>query len=639
MRDEAAEDNVRGVIAELQELDDLGAELSRRARSAGSVLIWRAQQRLFRSVVVRDGRAESTSAISVAGHGAQVVNEDGYTALASRDDLRTEPALALLRQVIETAAAGEKLGLRRAVLPDLDPVRARRLPGEMEAFSRIDLDKVSGRLAELEREVAGRVPGVTLKLAYRADLDAWRVFRSDGTDVLFAMPRCSLSLRATGDGDGSRHGVSAVAFDPNPDVPWSEATVASFLVRAEQAARLARVLPDAPTHPAGSFPLVIDYALAKGLAHEAFGHAAEADGYRSSVLARDGRFRSGERVGADHVSIIDEPLEGDHAWQPFSANGVPPHPGGARRARPPGRGTLRPVVRRARRRAADRRGARRIVPRRAPASDEQHPHSRSPIPRPAPGEFEDYGPEQVRDLLAGAGIFRRHPAVVYLSGYAGGQVNTASGDFVFHCKAIYDLGPDHVRLHQPAIFSGSMFGALESVREAFGPLEAGRHRPLRQVGPERALQRREPLLPRSRPPPSGPVWEGARVRIDPLLDAIRRISAPAARGFATGRSASASPGGSPWASRTARPASAHTPLRMAQSCGARYLLVWEDGKVSRGSPGTAPAGGRHRTRRWSWPAPPPTRTTTRRRCSVRPGSPTSYCWTRRPSRSLAARPT
>jgi TldD protein len=59
---------------------------------------------------------------------------------------------------------------------------------------------------------------------------------------------------------------------------------------------------------------------------------------------------------------------------------------------------------------------------------------------------------------------------VFLSGYAGGQVNTASGDFVFHCKAIYDLSPDRVRLHRPAIFSGSMFGALESVREGFGPL-------------------------------------------------------------------------------------------------------------------------------------------------------------------------
>jgi TldD protein len=67
---------------------------------------------------------------------------------------------------------------------------------------------------------------------------------------------------------------------------------------------------------------VIDYALAKGLAHEAFGHASEADAFRSSILAKDGRFRVGDEVGPAHVSIVDETLPGDHAWQPFSPNGL-----------------------------------------------------------------------------------------------------------------------------------------------------------------------------------------------------------------------------------------------------------------------------------------------------------------------------
>jgi TldD protein len=61
--------------------------------------------------------------------------------------------------------------------------------------------------------------------------------------------------------------------------------------------------------------------------------------------------------------------------------------------------------------------------------------------------------------------------VVFLSGYSGGQVNPASGDFVFNCKAIYRLGRKGISLHKPAIFSGSMFGALNGVREAFGPLK------------------------------------------------------------------------------------------------------------------------------------------------------------------------
>jgi TldD protein len=91
--------------------------------------------------------------------------------------------------------------------------------------------------------------------------------------------------------------------------------------------------------------------------------------------------------------------------------------------------------------------------------------------RPAPGAFEDYDPAAVRQLLVEAGVLARHPRVVFLSGYSGGQVNPATGDFVFNCKAIYVLDRDGIRLHKPAIFSGSMFGALHSIREGFGPLQ------------------------------------------------------------------------------------------------------------------------------------------------------------------------
>jgi len=38
-------------------------------------------------------------------------------------------------------------------------------------------------------------------------------------------------------------------------------------------------------------------------------------------------------------------------------------------------------------------------------------------------------------------------------------------------KAIYVLRENGIQMHKPAIFSGSMFGALHAVREAFGPLK------------------------------------------------------------------------------------------------------------------------------------------------------------------------
>ena len=194
--------------------------------------------------------------------------------------------------------------------------------------------------------------------------------------------------------------------------------------------------------------LVIDYALAKGLAHEAFGHAAEADGFRSSVLARGGRFRTGrpgrgrarvdrrrtegrrsrvaavQRQRADpsrSTRIVDHGRLDEALSDPWSAS-----PGGV------------PLTGAARAESFQSAPLPRMTNIRIEVDD----------PLPAPGRFEDYTPERVRALLEEAGVFRRHPTVIFLSGYSGGQVNTATGDFVFQCKAIYDLSPEGIRFFQ-----------------------------------------------------------------------------------------------------------------------------------------------------------------------------------------------
>jgi TldD protein len=456
------------LIAELDSLTDLSKEMTRRARLRGAFLVWRTQARRVASVQLKSGKVEEVATWSGSGHGAHAMVDDGRTALGSRDELLAEPAIALLEQTIGAAAAAGKLGVAPSLPAELEPVVARAIPDGLDAFDRIDLADVSTRLLELERELMATVPGVKMSLAYQSDLDAWRVFRSDGGDVTFAMPRCVVRFAASSSGD-ARHTVAASVASPNPALYNDPSTIRTLLKRAVSAARLAAALPDAPAHAAGSFPLVIDYALAKGLAHEAFGHASEADGFRSSILAKDGRFRTGDVVGASHVSIIDEPKPSDHAWQPFSASG--------------GRRLPATIVDHGRLGDAltdpwsQARSGSRLT-----NADRAESFRSAPLPRmtnirievdhplPALGDFEDYGPEQVRDLLAQHGVLDRHPRVVFLSGYSGGQVNPATGDFVFNCKAIYVLTPSGVTLHKPAIFSGSMFGALKSIREGFGPL-------------------------------------------------------------------------------------------------------------------------------------------------------------------------
>ncbi len=457
------------MVNELRSLAPLGKELRRKAKTAGVGLIWRAQARQAAQTLVRNGKVESATSNRSTGHGIQLFTEEGRTVLGSRDDFAPGPATCLMERLIHAVKLGDRIGVEATPAAGLVPTQATALPPVLTDFGNIDLPAAGRRLVELEEEIRAAVPGAGVKLSYRTDLDCWRILRSDGTDVLFAMPRCGLSMSASSSGDTGRNSVGASLHHPSPLCPWDDRFVARFLRRSIDAARLAMALPGAPNHEAGSFPLVIDYALAKGLAHEAFGHAAEADGYRSSILAKNGRFDQGRKVGADHVSIIDEPVEGDHAWQPYSASGV-----GRQRTVIVENGVLLHGL-------SDPWSA---VQGGVPLSGAGRAESfrNAPIPRmsnirleldeplPTSGAFEDYGPEEVRDLLAGAGVFRRHKAISFLSGYRGGQVNTASGDFVFNCKAIYKLSETGVELRKPAIFSGSMFGALESIREGFGPL-------------------------------------------------------------------------------------------------------------------------------------------------------------------------
>ena len=421
--------------------------------------------------------------------------------------------------------------------------------------------------------------GVSHRVSYRAELDAWRIRRSDGTDVLFAMPRCALSLRATSSGDGERHGVSAPCFAPGRICSMTPLP-SGFLASRGEAARLARVLPDAPTHPAGSFPLVIDYALAKGLAHEAFGHASEADGFRSSILAREGRFRCGDRVGAENVSIIDEPVADDHAWQPFSANGL-------RRLRATlvDRGRLADGLSdpwSAGPGGVKLTGAARAESfRSAPQPRMTNIRIEVADPLAAPGEFEDYGPEQVRDLLAGAGVFERHSSLAFLSGYTGGQVNTATGDFAFHCKAIYRLSADDVTLYQ----AGDVH-RLDVRRAGVDPRSVrGRYGWTRSVTAESGASRCRPAEGATTSSYSIRIRacfsEGDRLELSPLLEALRtsRADGVGIRDWSIFASESQS---FSLGVKDRQAGNAHTPVTLRGGCSGRYLIVWEDGLVSRG---------------------------------------------------------
>jgi TldD protein len=454
----------------LSQHSDLLTHLLDVAQQQNVYLIARVQHVESRSVTVVNGKTEGVATALVQGIGMHVFDHNGYTAFAATDRLTYAAAEQALRSALAglRAAAHASLQRNRAIW-EVEPAQAVDVPATPYTLDAVPLRKVQGLVEAINREVMGWDDGLKVRTSFTIDREEWRIVRSDGTDVSYQLPHgyCSSSITAQHNGT-TTHTVGASLARTGYEVLLEERDL--LMLRTHTATETAQQLVRAPRYPAGFYPIIMDYAMAKGLAHEAFGHAAETDGLRTSILGRDGRFRSGEQLAAPIVAIIDEPLVGDHAYQPFSPNGVK-----RTRATIIQQGVLQDAL--ADLFSAQAAGVRPIDAARAQS------YGSVPVPRmtnirielpeayPLSGGFEEQTPERVREALLNAGLLRAGQPVVYLAGYKGGQVNTAQGDFVFNCAALWELRVEGIKLFQPAIFSGQTCAALQAIAAGFGPLQ------------------------------------------------------------------------------------------------------------------------------------------------------------------------
>lgn len=457
----------------LAEYSDLLAEVLDEAQRQQVYVIARLQRTTSRGITVTNGKTEGIATGLSQGIGMHVFDREGHTAFAATDRLTGENVAQALRAAISGLRAAARADLQRnEAIWSIEPTIAIDTPPTPYALDDVPLSQVQGLVEEINREVMrwGADGARTLKVRtpFSIDREEWRIVRSDGTDVRYTLPHGYCYNIATVQHDGTAHTVSSSLSRTGYEVLIDEREV--LMQRAYKAVETAQQLTGAPRYPAGSYPIVMDYAMAKGLAHEAFGHAAETDGLRTSILGRNGVFRTGEQMAAPIVTIIDEPLAGDHAYQPFSPNGLRRTPATIMRA-----GVLHDAL--ADLFSAVAAGTRVIDAGRAQS------YGSVPVPRmtnirielpeayPLAGSFEQQTPETVRAALLNAGLLTADRPVIYLAGYKGGQVSPAQGDFVFNCAALWELSVEGVKLFQPAIFSGQTSAALKAIAAGFGPLQ------------------------------------------------------------------------------------------------------------------------------------------------------------------------
>lgn len=431
-------------------------------REAGVYLIGRAQEKRDASALVINGNTERLGVSRMKGLGIQAFTPAGYSGFAATDDLTDGAGVAQRAARLAHAAAARGLEPNTEIF-DVAPLVVDEVPPPRHV---VDLHDVEQRLKALNAEVRALDERLSVTTSFMAVTDHWHIARTDGTDCYFQMARSRLIHEITARVDGKAATTNAGVVGLDGALVEDSVELARLSRRAARQAKLAIGLLDAPRVPGGSYKLVIDYALAKGLAHEAFGHAAETDAMDASILGgEDGKFRRGERVAPAFVSILDGPLENDYAYQPISANGE-----------------LRQTVHIIRDGLLDEALADTFSARRAGAKPSGAARAENyaslPMPRmtntrievaepiPLATDFDDVTPTELRDLLVGRGLMRPDERVLYLTGYKGGQVNTSLGDFVFNCNAIYDLSD--LTLYQPAIFSGKVLSALSAILAGIG---------------------------------------------------------------------------------------------------------------------------------------------------------------------------
>jgi TldD protein len=413
--------------------------LGRALSSGGDFAEVYCEQRAGLTLAIDESRIESVQSGAEEGAGIRVVS-DGTTYFAHVDGL--DPA-DLER------AAGEAASALRAQRTEPQPLRA--VPTEPQPIEQRPEDVPAARKADLLRELdeRGRSEGgeiTQLSASYGEARRRITVANSEGLLASDDRTRVRLAAQAVARrGDTVETGLETLGahrgFELLDDDP---------ALIAEQAAGKALTLLDADPAPAGSMPVVVGGGFGGVLFHEMTGHGLEADHIQKQASVYVGKL--GQRVAQPLLSAYDDGrMPGEWGTDSIDDEGTP---------------TQKTLVIEEGRVASFlydrlRAGADSVA---STGNGRRESFRHLPIPRMtntyiAPGDAD---PEAI---IAGV------KEGFYAASFAGGQVEPATGDFVFGVSEGYLIEDGKVtRPCRGATLIGNCLvalGAIEAVGSDF----------------------------------------------------------------------------------------------------------------------------------------------------------------------------
>ncbi|HZU72887.1 MAG TPA: TldD/PmbA family protein [Acidimicrobiales bacterium] len=399
------------------ETDTLEKVLGAALRTGGDFAEVFAEDRRSSAAVLEDGRVEDVSSGRDRGAGIRVVVGD-TTGFAHTSDL-SEAGLTRAAEAAAAAARGGGGGVRTVGLRHQPPPPAR--------FEIAPEDVPKARKVEMlvRADEVARSSGAAIRQVSAAYGDSRRrilVANSDGLRAEDDQVRTRFMVQCVAAGDtGMQTGYDIGARTRGFEMFQSDIDVDEV---AREAARIALAKLTARPAPSGVVPIVVRRGSGGMLFHEACGHGLEADHIVKDTSVYRGRV--GQKVASPLVTLVDDGTYGGGAWGTFA---VDDEGNEAKRNVLIEDGVLTDYM-------WDWLQSRKEG-RRTSGNGRRQSYEHLPMVRMT-NTF----------LLDGADdpdeIVRQTPHGVYVAKLGGGQVNTATGDFVFGMTEAYLIEDGHV---------------------------------------------------------------------------------------------------------------------------------------------------------------------------------------------------
>jgi TldD protein len=368
-----------------------------------------AEDRRSSTARLDDGKIEELTSGRDRGAGIRVVRGD-TTGFAHTSDL-TEEGLRAAADAAAAAARGGTAGVREVALTRRDNVR----PHDVEILPE-DVPKSRKADLLLEADEAARSAGGAIRQVGATYADSHRrilVANSDGLLTSDDQVRTRLMVSCVASGDtGMQTGFEApgrtVGFELFDEVDPADV--------AREAARRALVMLKAQPAPSGTLPVVLKRGAGGVLFHEACGHGLEADlvGRDASVF----RDKVGQAVASPLVNLVDD---GTYARE-WGTYAIDDEGHAAQRNTLIENGELTDYM-------WDHLRARKAG-RQSSGNGRRQSYHHLPMVRMT-NTYVLAGEEDPDEII------RQTPHGIYCVQLGGGQVNTATGDFVFGITEAY----------------------------------------------------------------------------------------------------------------------------------------------------------------------------------------------------------